>query len=39
MVKDTLITRDSKGKIRVVNISYSWNVNLHAYVIERESGL
>ena len=39
MTKNTLITRDSKGKIRVVEISYSWNDTLHAYVIERSSGL
>lgn len=39
MTKNTLITRDSKGKIRVVEISYSWNNTLHAYVIERSSGL
>lgn len=39
MTKNTLITRDSKGKIRVVEISYSWNDTLHGYVIERSSGL
>lgn len=38
-MKNTLITRDSKGKIRVVNISYHWEDSLHAYVIERENGL
>lgn len=36
---DTLISRDSKGKIRVVNISCSWIDSLHAYVIERNTGL
>lgn len=39
MVKTILISRDSKSKIRVVEISYEWNDTLHAYVIERSSGL
>lgn len=38
-MKDCLITRDSKNKIRVINISYSWSEELHSFVIERESGL
>ena len=38
-MKTILISRDSKQKIRVVEISYSWNDTLHAFVIERSSGL
>ena len=38
-MKTILISRDSKQKIRVVQISYSWNETLHAFVIERSSGL
>ena len=38
-MKTILISRDSKQKIRVVVISYSWNDTLHAFVIERSSGL
>ena len=37
--QDTLICRDAKGKIRRVDISLSWSDDLHAYVIERSSGL
>ena len=37
--QDTLICRDTKGKIRRVDISLSWSDDLHAYVIERSSGL
>lgn len=37
-MKDVLISRDSKGKIRQVNISCSWNDILKAFVIERETG-
>lgn len=33
--KDILISRDSLGKIRVVELSYYWNDALHGYVIER----
>lgn len=33
--RDILINRDANGKIRVVDISYSWNEALHGYVIER----
>ena len=38
-LKDTLLCRDAKGKIRVVNISCTWSDDLHAYVLERSSGL
>ena len=38
-LKDTAITRDAKSKIRVINISCNWSEDLHAYVIERSSGL
>ena len=38
-MKTILISRDSKQKIRVVEIYYSWNDTLHAFVIERSSGL
>ena len=34
-----LISRDAKGKIRVVEISYEWDDNLHAYVIYRTTGI
>ena len=37
--KDSVIARDAKGKIRVTNISCTWSDDLHAYVIERESGI
>ena len=30
-----LISKDSKGKIRVVNISYDWDKDLNGYVIRR----
>lgn len=30
-----LITRDTKGKIRVIEIAYSWNQTLNSFVIER----
>ena len=35
----TLISRDSKGKIRIVNISYEWNDEQHGFVIHRTTGL
>lgn len=38
-LKDTAITRDAKSKIRVINISCNWSEELHAYIIERSSGL
>lgn len=37
--QDTLIARDAKGKIRRVDISLNWSDDLHAYVLERSSGL
>ena len=37
--KDTLITRDSKGKIRQINIACEWNEKFQMYVITRSSGL
>lgn len=37
-MNDVLISRDSKGKIRQVNISCKWNNILKAFVIERETG-
>ena len=36
---DTLICRDTKGKCRRVDISLDWSDGLHAYIIERSSGL
>lgn len=38
-MKDTLISRDSKGKIRQINISCEWNEKFQIYVISRSSGL
>lgn len=35
MEQDYLISNDSKGKIRVVNISYDWDKDLNGYVIRR----
>ena len=37
--QDTLIARDSKGKIRQVNIKAEWNEQFQIYIIHRESGL
>lgn len=37
--QDTLIARDSKGKIRQVNIKSEWNEQFQIYIIHRESGL
>lgn len=34
-----LISRDSKGKIRVVEMSYEWDEEQHGYVIHRSTGL
>ena len=36
-MKDILISRDSKGKVRIVDISCEWNEVLRAYVIERKT--
>ena len=36
---DILINRDSLGKIRVVDISLDWNDDLHAYLIQRKTGI
>lgn len=38
-MKHQLISRDSKGKIRVVEINYEWDDNLHAYAIYRTTGI
>ena len=35
----SLISRDSKGKIRVVKISYEWDEEQHGFVIHRTTGL
>lgn len=35
MNKQTLISRDSKGKIRVVEISYAWDDDQEGFVIKR----
>lgn len=36
---EQLISRDSKGKIRVVDISYEWDDAQHGYVIHRNTGM
>ena len=36
---DILINRDSLGKIRVIDISLDWNDDLHAYLIQRKTGI
>lgn len=36
---DTLICRDAKNKCRRVDMSLNWSDALHAYIIERSSGL
>lgn len=38
-MKDTLISRDSKGKCRVIQISCEYNQDKNAYTIKRSSGL
>lgn len=38
-MKHQLVSRDSKGKIRVVEMSYEWNEEQHGYVIHRSTGL
>lgn len=38
-LNDIAITRDAKSKIRVIRISCNWSEELHAYIIERSSGL
>lgn len=38
-MRDTLISRDSKGKIRQINIACEWNEAFQMYVITRQSGL
>ena len=35
----SLISRDSKGKIRVVKISYEWDEEQHGFIIHRTTGL
>lgn len=37
-MKDTLISRDSKGKIRQINIACEWNEKFQMYIISRSSG-
>ena len=34
---DILISRDSRGKIRVVDISYEWNDTTHSFLIIRKT--
>lgn len=36
---DKLITRDTRGSIRYIDISCDWSDDLHAYVIDRKTGL
>lgn len=36
---DYLISRDSKGKIRVVKMSYKWDESQHGFVIYRTTGI
>lgn len=36
---DSVIARDAKGKIRVTNIACNWSEDIHAYIIERSSGI
>jgi len=38
-LNDTVIARDAKGKIRVTKISCEFEESIHAYAIERQSGL
>lgn len=38
-MKHQLVSRDSKGKIRVVEISYNWDDEQHGFVIHRVTGL
>ena len=38
-LNNTLIARDAKGKIRRVDMSLNWSDDLHAYILERSSGL
>ena len=38
-MKNILVTRDNKGKVRVVEISCTWNDTLHVYVLERKTGM
>lgn len=38
-MNEQLISRDSKGKIRVVDISYEWDDAQHGYVIHRNTGM
>lgn len=37
-MQKTLVSLDSKGKIRVVNISYDWDTEANGYVIQRITG-
>ena len=38
-LNDTLISRDAKGKIRVIYMNLEWSDDLHAYVLSRETGI
>lgn len=38
-MKHSLISRDSKGKIRVVQMSYEWDEEQHGFIIHRTTGL
>lgn len=38
-MKHQLVSRDSKGKIRVVEISYNWDDEQYGFVIHRVTGL
>lgn len=37
LVSNTLVTRDSKNKIRVATLSYYWEEKLHGFVIKRST--
>lgn len=37
--KDVLVTRDQNGRIRVLYLSLKWNDSLHAFIIDRQSGI
>ena len=34
-MRKILVTKDTKGKIRVVNISYDWDNDQMGYIIKR----
>lgn len=35
MTEDYLVSRDSKGKIRIVHITYEWDEDAHGFIIRR----